>query len=314
MGTTQVLDLLDRVAALRHRFVQYRWRGHHLHGDLVTDVKERSQDAVERASRSDWLEGLARAGLATRGLLYLVIGALAVQVARGHGDERADKKGALQAVVRQPLGRLLLLAMAVGLGGYALWRFVEAIVGPGDEPDRAKAMVKRVGCAARGVLYTAFFVSAVQLIVSSGGKSGSANAQSDSTARVLNWPGGRWLVLATGVAVVAGGIYVGWRGLSRKFRKRLKSAEMSREERRWIIGFGAVGMVARMIVFTMIGVFLINAAVEHDPNQAVGIDGALKRLATRPYGPALLVVVALGLAAYGIYSLGEARFRRVGSH
>jgi len=280
----------------------------------VTDVKEQSKDAVERASRSNWLEGLARAGLATRGLIYLVVAALAVQVARGRSDERADKQGAFQAVVRQPLGRVLLLAMAIGLGGYALWRFVEAIVGPDDERDPSKATLKRIGCAARGVLYAAFFVSAVRLLVSSGGKSGSGRAQTDSTARILNWPGGRWIVAAIGVAIIAGGLWLGWRGVSRKFRKRLKAAEMSREERRWIIGFGAVGMGARMIVFSMIGVFLINAAMQHDPNQAVGIDGALKRLAARPYGPALLVVVALGLAAYGIYSLGEARFRRVGSH
>jgi len=279
----------------------------------VTDVKERSQDALERASESTWLEGLARAGLATRGLLYLVTGALAVQVARGHGDERADKQGALQAVARQPLGRLLVLVMAVGLSGYALWRFVEAIVGPGDERDSSKATMKRVACAARGVLYTAFFLSAVQLLISSGGKSGSNQAQSDSTARVLSWPGGTVLVVAVALAIIAGGIYVGWRGLSQNFRKRLKAGEMSEVERRWVIGLGTVGMGARMIVFSMIGVFLVNAAVDHDPNQAVGIDGALKRLVAQPYGPALLVVVALGLAAYGVYSLGEARFRRVGS-
>jgi len=277
----------------------------------VPDVKERSQGAVERASRSDWLENLARAGLATRGVLYVVVAILAVQVATGHGGERADKQGALQAVLQQPLGRLLLLVLAVGLGGYALWRFVEAIVGPPDEADPSKATLKRVGSAARGLLYTAFFVSAVQLVIWSGIESGSDDAQSDWTARVLDWPGGTWLVVATGLAIIGGGLYVGWRGLSRKFRKRLKSAEMGTAERRWIVGFGTVGMVARMIVFSMIGVFLIGAALRHDPDQAVGIDGALKRLADRPYGPTLLFVVALGLAAYGVYSFAEARYRRV---
>lgn len=280
----------------------------------MTDIWERSEEALEKASRSNWLETLGRAGLATRGVLYLVVAALAVQVARGHGEERADKQGALQAVVRQPLGRVLLLVMAVGLGGYALWRFVEAIVGPPDEREGRKATLKRVGYAARGLLYMAFFVSAVRLLVWSGATSGSDTAQRDWTARFLEWPGGTWLVIACGLSVIGGGFYVGWRGVSRKFRKRLKAGEMSRTERRWIVGFGTVGNVARMIVFSMIGVFLINAAIQHDPNQAVGIDGTLKRLATRSYGPTLLVVVAVGLAAYGIYSLGEARFRRVGSH
>jgi hypothetical protein len=280
----------------------------------VTDVKERSEEALERASRSTWLEGLARAGLATRGVLYLVVAGLAVQVARGHGDERADKQGAMQAVARQPLGRLLLLIMAVGLGGYALWRLVEAVVGPGQDGDPSNSALKRVGCAARAVLYAAFFVSAVQLLVSSKGTSGSDNQQADWTARVLRWPGGTWLVVGVGLGIVGGGLYVGWRGLARTFRKRLKAAEMSPAERRWILGFGTVGMVARMIVFTMIGLFLVTAARHHDPNQAVGIDGALKRLVGRSYGPALLVVVALGLAAYGLYSFAEARFRHVGSH
>ncbi|MGI8776082.1 MAG: DUF1206 domain-containing protein [Acidimicrobiales bacterium] len=280
----------------------------------MPDVKVRSRDALERASRSDWLEGLARAGLAARGVLYLVTAALAVQVARGHGDERADKQGAMQAVVRQPLGWLLLLVLAIGLGGYALWRFVDAIVGPREDRGSSKAKLKRAACAARGVLYTAFFASAVKLLVSSKGKSASDNPQGDWTARVLKWPGGTWLVVAVGLAVIGGGLYVGWRGLSRNFDKRLKSGEMSRAERKWILGFGTVGMVARMIVFAMIGLFLIAAARRHDPDQAVGIDGALKRLAGRSYGPTLLVVVALGLGAYGLYSFAEARFRRVGSH
>ena len=278
----------------------------------MEDLKERSHDAVERASRSGWLEGLARAGLATRGVLYLVVTALAVQVARGRGDERADKQGALQAVVRQPLGRILLLVVAVGLAGYALWRFVEAVAGPpGEQRSSSKTTLKRLGYAARGLLYTAFFASALQLVIWSSDTASDEHAQTDWTARVLNWPGGRWLVAATGLAIIGGGLYVGWRGLFRKFRKRLDAGDMSPPERRWILAFGSVGMVARMIVFSMIGVFLVNAASAHDPNQAVGIDGALKRLAERSYGPALLVAMAVGLAAYGVYSFAEARYRHV---
>jgi hypothetical protein len=113
---------------------------------------------------------------------------------------------------------------------------------------------------------------------------------------------------------IGAGVYVGWRGLSGTFRKRLKSVEMGRAERHWIRGTGTVGMVARMLVTVMIGIFLIAAARQHDPDQAVGIDGALKRLADRSFGPALLVLVAAGLAAYGVYSFAEARYRRVGGH
>jgi len=277
----------------------------------VEDVKERSQDALERAAESTWLERLARAGLAARGLLYVVVAILAVQVARGQGQARADKQGALQAVVRQPLGRLLVLLLAVGFAGYAIWRFVEAADGPPDEGDARKATFKRIGYAARGVLYTFFFFSAVRVFIWANKAATPQSAEADWTARVLNWPGGTWLVQAVGLAVIGGGLYIGWRGLSGKFRKRLKSFEMGQIERRWVRGLGAVGMVARMLVFGVIGVLLIIAARQHDPSQAAGIDGALKRLADRSYGPVLLVVVAFGLAAYGLYSFAEARYRRV---
>jgi hypothetical protein len=280
----------------------------------VEQVKDRAEDALEEAAESTWLERLARAGLVARGLLYVVVGILAVQVAGGHDETRADKQGALQTVVRQPFGRLLVLLLAVGFGGYAIWRFVEAAVGPPDEKDQRKANFKRIGSAARGGLYAFFCGSAVKLFIWSSQVANAQRPEADWTARVLNWPGGTWLVQAVGLGFIGGGLYVGWRGLAGKFRKRLKSLEMGPAARRWIRWIGAVGMVARMLVMAMIGVFLIAAARGHDPNQAVGIDGALKRLAERSYGPLLLVLVAFGLAAYGLYSFAEARYRRVGGH
>ena len=280
----------------------------------VEEAKERSHDALEQAAGSAWLERLARGGLVARGLLYLVVATLAVQVARGHSEARADKQGALQAVVRQPLGRLLVLLLAVGFAGYAVWRFVEAAVGPPDESDSRKAMFKRVGYAARAGLYAFFFGSAVKLFIWSKQADASQNAPEDWTARILDWPGGTWLVQVVGLVAVGAGLYIGWRGLSGKFRKRLKSIEMGPVAQRWVRGVGTVGMVARMLLTVAIGVFLVAAARQHDPGQAVGIDGALKRLAAHPYGPVLLVLVAFGLASYGLYSLAEARYRRVAGH
>lgn len=276
----------------------------------ATVVKERSQEVIERAARSTWLERLARAGLVARGLIYLVIATLAVQVAQGHRAARADKQGALQTIVRQPLGRLLVLALAVGFAGYALWRLVEAAVGPRGERDRRKATFKRIGYAARAGLYAFFCASAVKLFIWSHQAAGE-NAEVDWTARVLNWPGGTWLVQVTGLVVIGSGLYIGWRGLSGKFRKRLKSLEMGPGVRRVVRVVGTFGMVARMLITLVIGVFLVGAARQHDPGQAVGIDGALKRLADRSFGPLLLLLVAAGLAAYGLYSLAEARYRRV---
>jgi hypothetical protein len=281
----------------------------------VDEVKDKAEDALEDAADSTWLQRLARGGLVARGLLYVVVGILATQVAAGHNEVRPDKQGALQAVVRQPFGRLLVLLLAVGFGGYAIWRFVEAAVGPaGEEEDSAKARLKRVGYFLRGALYTFFFGSAVKLFIWSNSAAASETAESDWTARVLDWPAGTWLVQAVGLGAIGAGLYIGWRGVSGKFRKRLKSLEMGPAMCAWVRVVGTVGNVARMLIALMIGVFLIAAARAHDPDQAVGIDGALKRLADRPYGPTLLVAVALGLAAYGIYSFAEARYRRVGGH
>ena len=128
---------------------------------------------------------------------------------------------------------------------------------------------------------------------------------------MLDWPGGRLLVGAVGLAVLGAGLYVGWRGVRQKFAKRLKGYEMEPGERRWILRLGTVGNIARMVVFVIIGVLLVVAAAQADAHQAVGIDGALRRLAARPFGPTLLSVVALGLAAYGLYSFAEARYRRL---
>jgi hypothetical protein len=281
----------------------------------VDEVKDKAEDALEDAACSTWLEKLARAGLVARGLLYVVVAILATQVAAGHNETRADKQGALQAVVRQPFGRVLVLLLAVGFAGYAAWRFVEAAVGPADQPDAdsAKGRIKRVGYFLRGGLYTFFFGSAVKLFLWSN-TAAKEGAEADWTARVLTWPGGTWLVQAVGLGAIGAGLYIGWRGVAGRFRKRLKSLEMGDAVRRWVRVVGTVGMISRMLIALMIGVFLIAAARQNDPDQAVGIDGALRRLADRPYGPTLLVLVAIGLAAYGLYSFAEARYRRVGGH
>lgn len=277
----------------------------------ASDVKDQCEDAVETVADSPWLEGLARWGLAVRGGMYLLVALIALRVATGDRNERADKEGALQAVAHQPLGRLMLVVVAVGFVGYALWRFTEAVVGDQDEEDGRKRLLHRAGCAARGVLYCILFAATLRYVVSADERPGSGNAEADWTARVLDWPGGTWLVAMVGLGVIGGGLYVGWRGLSENFRKRLEESKMGRAERRWISRFGVVGMVARMAVFTLIGVFLTAAAFRHDPREAVGIDGALKRLASGSYGPLFLGCVAAGLAAYGLYCLAEARYRDV---
>jgi hypothetical protein len=278
------------------------------HGD---DLMDRAEDVAGDVAGHDWFKRLARFGMVARGFLYVVVALLALRIATGDLDERADKQGALQAVVRQPLGKVLIVMLAGGFAGYALWRFVEAVLGPPAEKDARKAAFKRLGYAARGLLYTGLFASTAKLLVGANEGESKENAATDWTARVLGWPGGRLLVAAVGIGVVGAGLYIGWRGVNQKFAKKLKGYQMGTGERRWILRLGTVGSIARAVVFVLIGLLLVVAAAQADAHPAVGLDGALRRLASRNFGPVLLAVVAFGFAAFGLYSFAEARYRRL---
>jgi hypothetical protein len=275
------------------------------------ELMERAEDVAGDVAEHDWFKRLARFGMVARGVLYLVVSLLALRIATGDFDERADKQGALQAVVRQPFGKVLVACLAVGFAGYMLWRLVEAAIGPRDEKDARKAALKRLGYVARAAIYGGLLATAAKLLVGANEGAQQENAATDWTGRVLRWPGGRLLVAAVGVGVIGAGLYMGWRGVRQKFAKRLKGYEMDPGKRRWILRLGTVGNIARMLVFSTIGVLLLVAAAQADAHEAVGIDGALRRLAARRFGPVLLSVIALGLAAYGLYSLAEARYRRL---
>lgn len=268
-----------------------------------------SEELAERAADSPWVEGLARAGLVARGVLYCVVAVLALQLAFGDHSKHPDKQGALETLARQPFGKVLVLAAAAGFAGYALWRLLSAFLDTEGEGDDAGGWAKRAGDLGRGLLYAGFCVAALRLVA---GLSGDDQAKEvDVTARVLEAPLGRVAVALVGLAVIGGGLWNGYRALSRKYRKKLKTGRMSRTARRWVTAIATAGLAARMVVFILIGTFLVRAAVRYDPNEAVGVDGALRRLAERTWGPWLLALVALGLLLFGVYSFVEARYRRL---
>lgn len=255
------------------------------------------------------MEGLSRAGLAARGVLYLAVGILALQVASGERGQKADKQGALAALARQPFGKVLLVAVAVGFAGYALWRFLSAFLDTEGQGDDAGGWAKRAADLGRGLLYAGFVVAALRIVTGSSGDDRTREA--DVTADVLRAPAGRVAVAAVGLVVIGSGLYNGYRALSGKYRRKLRTGSMSAAARRGLTGIATAGLTARMVVFCLIGAFLVKAAVRYDPNEAVGVDGALKRLADRAHGPWLLGLVAVGLFLFGIYSFVEARYRRV---
>jgi uncharacterized protein DUF1206 len=267
-------------------------------------VKEAASTGAS-VERSRGFELLARAGFAARGLIYVIIGILALKLALGSGGETTDQAGALHTIARQPFGKVLLVLVAIALGGYSLWRFLHALLGHG--PEKSDSTFERVAAAGSGVAYAAICVLAVQVLQGST----TSNHAPKATAGVLGWPGGTWIVAGAGVVLIGTALFQGYRGLANGFLDDSKSEQMSPTLRRVFIWLATVGHVARMVVFGLVGIFLVKAAIDYSPGTAVGLDGALAKLADRAYGPYLLGLVAAGLVAFGLYSFVDARYRKI---
>ncbi|TDT38779.1 uncharacterized protein DUF1206 [Streptomyces sp. BK208] len=264
---------------------------------------------ARRAANGSAAEGAARAGLTARGVIYLLVGILALQIAFGSGNRQADRGGALEELADKPFGAVLLWALGAGLVGMALWRLSEALFGvTGKDGHTAK---KRLPAAARCVFY-AFVAYSVLAFAAGAGGGGSSDRQSrDVTARVMDIPAGRWLVGIAGVGIVIAGAVIGIQAARRSYHKKMKLGELSPRVRRLVDVTGVGGGVARGLVFAGAGVFAVRAAVDYDPDRVKGLDDTLRSFADTPLGPWLLVLVAAGLVLFGVFSFTLARWRRV---
>lgn len=265
--------------------------------------------AGRRAARSPVMSGLARAGLASRGLMYILIGIIAVEIATGSRGEQADNAGAVRLVASTPAGVVLLWLMAIGFAGMTLWQITEAVWGAAG-PDGRKA-THRLANVYRALFYGAVTYTVLKFALGVGAPKSSDTQSQDLTATALRHPGGAVIVALVGAAFVCGGIALAYSAATRKFLKRLRLGRTSPAVRRAVEMLGLVGGIARGVVFCAVGVFLIVAALQRQPGQAKGLDSALRTFAHTPLGPWLLIVVALGLVAFGLYSFCEARWRDV---
>lgn len=255
------------------------------------------------------VDRLARLGLGARGVVYLLVAWIAIRIALLHSGQEADRQGAMQEIDHNTAGKVVLLVMAVGFFGYAAWRIVQSISGFPDS-EGAKEWGKRAVSAARALLYLAFAYSAARTALSGQSGSGSDKTSKRATAGVLAHQGGRALVIAAGVGFIIAGIALAVRGVMRKFESHLDTGRMSETTEKVVATLGVAGQTARGVVFAVIGGFLIDAAVSYDPHKAQGLDGALRALAHPTAGRLLLVLVALGLACFGLYSLAESKYRQ----
>jgi Domain of Unknown Function (DUF1206) len=267
----------------------------------------RASGTARRASNSPVARALARAGLTARGILYILIGWIAILVALGQSSHEADQQGALQLLAGQPYGLVSLWLLGIGFAGYALWRLSEAAFGVTGDGNGAGPRLKSL---VRAVIY-AFFAYLTFKIISGAGGGSQASRQQDMTAKVMHHPGGQWLVGIAGLAIVIAGLVLVFEGIRRKFLKYLRLSQMSPRTRRLVEWLGTIGTAARGAVFALAGVLVVEAAVTYKPAKAGGIDKALLTLRDQPYGEVLLFLAALGLIVFGIYGLCEARWRKV---
>jgi hypothetical protein len=253
-------------------------------------------------------EVLSRAGFVARGLIYAIIGILALKLAFGQGGKLTNQSGALQTVANQPFGKLLLTLVAIGLGGYSLWRLVRAAIGHG--PEGSDSGFERLAALASGIAYGAICAIAIEILAGAGG-GGSSGSPKQATAGVFGWPAGTWIVGLAGGVMIGVALYQGYRGITKKFLNDSKVEEMGPQVRKWISRLGTIGHLARMVVFGLVGIFLVKAAIDFKPSKAVGLDGALAKIVHQSYGPYLLGIVAAGLIAFALYSLSDARYRKI---
>jgi len=256
-----------------------------------------------------WVERLARLGYVSKGTVYLILGLLAAAAGAGLGGEAADRRDTLNFILRQPFGRLLLLVIAIGLAGYALWRISSGFADWERRGTSLKGIALRIGSIVRGLVYGGFAVEVIRLVEGRERGSGSDASTRHWTQRVMREPFGRWAVALAGAIVVGYAVYQLYRAAAARLGKQLRLQSASPRSRRLIIATCRLGMAARGVVFGVIGGSLIIAAFHHDPRKAKGTSGALREIASQPFGRWLLVIIGIGLAAYGVYSFINARYR-----
>jgi hypothetical protein len=266
------------------------------------------RSTASRAADSKPLEYLARAGFVCYGVIHLLFAWVALQVAFGNSAEEGDQSGAMRKLADQPLGRTLLIVVVVGMVALAIWQAFEAAIGESGEQDK-EAIAERVISGVRTIVYLWLAWTGVQVVRGAGGS--QAQSSQSRTSDLMGSTGGRWLVGLIGLVVAGVGIGLIWYGLKKKFEKHLNTQQMSPAVRRTTRRLGMAGYTAKGIAYGIAGVLVVVAAVKYDSAKASGLDGALKTLAAQTYGTWLLALVAVGIAAFGIYCFSQARYRKV---
>ncbi len=278
--------------------------------EASTKVERKADELAhkaEAAARHPWIDRLVRFGYVVRGLIYVIIGALAVQLAWGDGGATADPSSAIGLLKAQPSGRILLLIVVIGLAGYSLWGFVRAVIGAPGHADHGRDRLERVGFALSGLSYASLLVPTTIALLRLFGLT-APFASTSSSPSIWAGPFGRWAVIGLGVGWSISGLGQIWSAVTDRFRRDLNLQSMSERNRAATIWLGRVGYAARGMVFALVGVLLLQTGLTAQPTSAPGIDEALAALARAPYGQYLLGAAAFGLILFGGFSMLSARW------
>jgi hypothetical protein len=270
----------------------------------MSTVSTRAELHAHRAHQNDWIERAARIGLVAYGVVHLMIAWLAVQLAFGDREDSADAQGAVQQLAEQPFGQVLVWGIAIGMFLLALWQILEALFGHRDEEGFTKVR-KRATSAGKAAIYVVVGGYAVRAAMGSG--SSGQDGTDSTTATVMEWPAGQWLVAAIGVAIIGIGGYLAYKAWTEKFAEEINYDGKTGKIGTAYLWFGKAGYTAKGVAFGIVGGLFLYAALTHDPQKSGGLDQALHKLLQQPFGPFLLVLIAAGIGCYGLFCFARAR-------
>ncbi len=280
--------------------------------ELVNEKFDQTVEKAEEIVRHPFVKRLAELGFYTKGFLFIVIGVLAILVAVGSGSGRfADPTGALNLVAQFTYGKVLLIIFVVGAIGHGAWNVLRGAADVDNHGKNWQGIIKR--CIAISVGFFYFFLAwtALEIILSVNAQVQNGTVQKSMTAIILAFPLGAILVFLVGLIVIGAGFNECYRGMTGKFQEDFRVSELTGWKQKIVTVLGALGFTARAVIFGLMGYFFVLAAIESDANEAMGIDGALRVLASSSYGKILLFIAAFGVICHGILSIYEARYRRI---
>jgi hypothetical protein len=272
--------------------------------DDARDAAEAVKDGARQAADSEQMTWVARLGMGAHGAVYVLLGVVALLVSAGSETRNVDQRGALSELASHTGGWIVLVALAAGFAAYAVWMLSRVVFGDGP---RGKGKVLRVESAFGFVAYALLTASTVSVLL--GSRQSQEQSQQGISATVMSFPGGRILVGLAGLCIVGVAGYMLFQGLRTPFMKNFRPLPAALEV--VIRELGRVGSIGRAIVFGVVGVLVVSAAVSYEPQKAGGIDDAFRTALSQPYGRPMALAAAAALVAFGLYGLAEAAFRRV---